>query len=611
MKSKEWRTVWLGNAVVLVLTGIIFLSGFFQALNYNLYDLNMKLSMTNEPHEDIVVIGINDKDLAEIGTFPWERNLYVTLLQKISSAKVIGFDITFGTNSKDRANDQRFVEELKKHKNIIIPVTGVTESLLSQSVKYDKNGMNVRDMSLPIEDIAKHSILAHINRLEDSDKGTRRTVLQIKHGDVIYPSLALQAARMYGADTSAYESRPTKQIHIRYDASSRDFMTVSFNDVLTGKIPPQTFKDRIVLIGFTAASDDKGLTPVDNSMYMVYAHANIINQMLQGTQSGLASDWVTIALILALLALTAVLTWRLKSIASVIYTFGTMLVLLFAQYYVFEITSYYVDTVYPITALILSFLTNIAMKTYYETKQKNFITKQFGRYISPELVKQIASTGQELQLGGINKELSVLFLDIRGFTTLSERLKAEEVVDFLNTMFDMITDRALRNHGTIDKFIGDAAMILFNAPLDVPNHPYYAVKTAWDIQQGMIDVRENIKAKYDITLSCGIGINTGDVVVGNIGSYLRVDYTAIGDNVNTAARIESQTTANQILVSEATYERVKDYFEMNFVAEKVMKGKTVGIKLYEIVGHIGAPAEEAASVTAAVSSQGQKVSSVL
>jgi len=288
-------------------------------------------------------------------------------------------------------------------------------------------------------------------------------------------------------------------------------------------------------------------------------------------------------------ALIAWLTWRLKAIASVALVFGLSAVLLVSQYQLFMQKTYFIDTIYPIVALLMAFFVNIAIKTFYETKQKNYITKQFGRYISPDLVKEITRSGQEIQLGGINKELSVLFLDIRGFTTLSEKLKPEEVVDFLNTMFNLITEKALENGGTIDKFIGDAAMILFNAPLDVEHHEYCAVKTAYDIQQGMENVRQQVFEKYGVTISVGIGINTGEVVVGNIGSYLRVDYTAIGDNVNIAARIESNTVAHQILVSETTYERTREYFEYNCVGERMMKGKTVAIKLYEVLGWRGDP----------------------
>ncbi len=294
---------------------------------------------------------------------------------------------------------------------------------------------------------------------------------------------------------------------------------------------------------------------------------------------------------LIMLVLIGILTWRLKAITSVILVFVLTGILLYGHYYIFKSYLTFIDVIYPIATLFLAFFANMAIKTYFETKSKNFITKQFGRYISPDLVKAIAKSDQELELGGINKELSILFLDIRGFTTLSEKLKPEEVVDFLNTMFNLITQKSLDNRGTIDKFIGDAAMILYNAPLDVPDHEYYAVKTAWDIQQGMVAVREQILQKYEVSVSVGIGINTGMVVVGNIGSFLRVDYTAIGDNVNIAARIESNTTANQILVSEATYERTKDYFGYNCIGERMMKGKTVAVKLYEVTEVLKKPDE--------------------
>jgi adenylate cyclase len=158
-------------------------------------------------------------------------------------------------------------------------------------------------------------------------------------------------------------------------------------------------------------------------------------------------------------------------------------------------------------------------------------------------------------------------------------------------MFNLITERTLENRGTIDKFIGDAAMILYNAPLDVPDHAYYAVKTGFEIQEGMEQIRRDVEAKYGVSLSIRVGINTGDVVVGNIGSYLRVDYTAIGDNVNTAARIESNARPNKVWVSESTYELTKDYFEYEFAGEKLMKGKSAPLKLFEVVSIKGAPIE--------------------
>jgi adenylate cyclase len=151
-------------------------------------------------------------------------------------------------------------------------------------------------------------------------------------------------------------------------------------------------------------------------------------------------------------------------------------------------------------------------------------------------------------------------------------------------MFNMITETTLSNEGTIDKFIGDAAMILFNAPLEVIEHERMAVKTAYEIQQGMIKIRDEIIEKYQCEVNVGIGIHTGNVVVGNIGSYLRVDYTAIGDNVNIAARIESQTKKGQVHVSEQVYVKTKEFFRFDEGEDRMFKGKSHPIKVYEVLG---------------------------
>ncbi|MDG0790113.1 adenylate/guanylate cyclase domain-containing protein [Cohnella ginsengisoli] len=157
-------------------------------------------------------------------------------------------------------------------------------------------------------------------------------------------------------------------------------------------------------------------------------------------------------------------------------------------------------------------------------------------------------------------------------------------------MFNMITETTLANRGTIDKFIGDAAMILFNAPLDVEDHERLAVKTAFEIQQGMNEIRRTIREKYGCEVNVGIGVHTGTVVVGNIGSYLRVDYTAIGDNVNIAARIESQTKPGQIMVSDAVYAKTAAYFRFDEGEDRMFKGKSLPIRVYELLGVAGEPA---------------------
>ncbi|WP_028547848.1 CHASE2 domain-containing protein [Paenibacillus sp. UNC451MF] len=590
----------IGNTIVVLICFIFLIIGLWKVLANQAFDFNLKQSMSGQPHEDIVVVGIDTESIKSVGPYPWDRKVYAELVDRLETAgaKVIGFDVEFYTESNKPESDKRFAEALSKYKNIVLPSHAEVESDFDRTMKVKEGEwINAPKVEQPIPIFRQYVNRAHINAAFDTGGTIRTNWLQINTPEGVFPSLSLAMAQLAGADVSKYlnapnmQNRPKSEMYIKWDANELDFETIPVSRVLSGTIPQDAFKDRLVLIGYTAPGSDEGITPIEEHMHLVYAHANILNQILKQQWIQPANGAVTVALAVLMILLYGLLTWRLKPITGVVAIFAVSLLLLIGQYVTFAYSDFYIDTIGAVVSGLISYLANIAMKTYFETKQKNYITKQFGRYISPDLVKEIASSDSEIQLGGISKELTILFLDVRGFTPLSEKLKPEEVVDFLNMMFNLITERALENHGTIDKFIGDAAMILYNAPLDVAHHPYYAVKTAYEIQKGMEKVRADVLEKYGVSISVGIGINTGDVVVGNIGSYLRVDYTAIGDNVNTAARIESNTSPNQILVSESTYERTKSYFEYQFAGEKLMKGKSMPLKLFEVIQWKSAPEE--------------------
>lgn len=583
----------IGNVAAVMLAVAIMTLGLLRTLEYSFYDYVLDATNNGQPHEDILVVTIDEWSIEALGRWPWSRDVHAALIETMNQPghepKVIAFDMLFDTYT-DPEVDGYVAETLSRYDNVILPSVGIMESGLSRFTTVTRGELiQPYQMVHPIPEFYEVSQHAHINAIVDRDGIIRRAWLQLQtpEGEVI-DSLAFKAVKMYGADIDHYLAYDDQtEIYINFEAESYDFESVSYIDVLTGEIPPENFRDRIVLVGFTAvglSSEDSGAVPIESGMPLVYAHANIINQLLHNTYISYAPEWMQFVLGILVMALIVFATWRLKTVFSLSILVVIALALAGGQYVLFAQRDIFFNTIDAIAFMLLTYIINISIKAYFETKHKNFITRQFGRYISPDLVRQIAKSEEDVPLGGINKELSILFLDIRGFTTLSEKLRPEEVVDLLNTMFDLITEKALENRGTIDKFIGDAAMILFNAPLDVPNHEYFAVKTGYDIQKGMERVRAEVLEKYGVTISIGIGINTGEVVVGNIGSYLRVDYTAIGDNVNIASRIESNTVANQILVSETTYERTKDYFEYNCIGERMMKGKTVPVKLYEVVG---------------------------
>jgi len=595
------------NAVILVAVFFVYREKGLQSIDNLLFDYGMKQAAEHRS-DNIVVVTIDDESLQELGRFPWDRAMYAPFLDMLNQPgyepKAIAFDVLFNEPSNPDS-DAAFAEALSQYDNVILPAVGVTEGDFDNRTEASPDEyLKAFKIDRPIPELAEHAELANINRVVSPDSVIRQTWLKIQdqEGNIV-PSLAYKAAQMAGADLSKYDgmtdpsgrfddkvaAKNTITIDYQFTALDMEKTPVSFVRVLNGEIDPEYFKDAVVLVGFTAAGlsddtgQDNGATPIQKHMSLVYVHANIVNQLLHGSSVSYANEWLVALAGLLLFALFIFLPWRLKNVYSIVAFLAAVCGILYGQLLLYESSKIHVNVVNALLAVTLAYLVNVSLKSYLESSQKSFVTRQFGRYISPDLVKQIISKDIDIELGGNSKHITVLFLDIRGFTPLSEKLSPPELVDTLNTMFNMITQTTLNNRGTIDKFIGDAAMILFNAPLDVEEHERLAVKTAYEIQQGMNVIREQIREKYGCEVNVGIGINSGNVVVGNIGSYLRVDYTAIGDNVNIAARIESSTKPGQIMVSESVYEKTKEFFVFEDAGEKMFKGKSQAIRVYEAI----------------------------
>ena len=229
------------------------------------------------------------------------------------------------------------------------------------------------------------------------------------------------------------------------------------------------------------------------------------------------------------------------------------------------------------------------MLHYYRARAaKRSIEKAFSKYVAPQVVAEISKDGSyELKLGGEKRDVAVLFVDIRGFTPLSESLEPEQVVDILNGYLALTTNCIFRHGGTLDKFIGDATMAVFNAPFDTEDYIYKAICTAWDIVQGGNRIEKEFLERYGKHVGFGVGVNCGPAVVGNIGCDFRMDYTAIGDTVNTAARLEANAPRGTVYISEYVYEQVKDRIKVEDVGEIPLKGKSKGVYVYSVTEVIG------------------------
>lgn len=444
------------------------------------------------------------------------------------------------------------------------------------------------------------------NAMPDSSGSVRLVPLLFHYEGVLYPSLALEMLRL-GLDippakvgpavgrqglagiTLGDRFIPTDEhgnIYVNYRGPGRTFKYVSAVDVLRGRVQPRLLQGKYVLVGTsTQGLRDLRTTPFSLDFPGVEIHATVIDNVLQNN-SFRNDPFIERAAILILivfggLLLTALLAFsgpEVSGIAGILVTVCTVL----GNYYFFFRNQQIIGIAYPLLTLLAVFLVVTFFNYLFEGRQKRYIRHAFGRYLSPELVGQLAKNPEKLNLGGEEKELSVQFSDIRGFTTFSEQLTAHEQGAFLNEYLTPMTDIIMANKGYVDKYIGDAIMAIWGAPVEDDQHALHAVHSAVSMMARLTELRKGWDARHLPPVDIGIGINTGPMRVGNMGSEQRFNYTVMGDNVNQASRLEglNKDYGTNILIAEATYLAVKDAFFCRIVDFAKPKGKTVPVKIY-------------------------------
>jgi adenylate cyclase len=561
---------------------------------------------------EIVIISIDDVSIDEIGQYPWDRSVHAKLINNIAEgeAAAIGIDLIFTEPSDSLEDDMEFALAIKNAGNVVMPVkaeffgeakTGKNKELSSKSATY------------PIPIFADEAfVFGHINTLtDDTDGYVRRYIPYIRNEETnkyLY-SFALQLYTMYKDKGFVEEGNKKLTVNfyerpfIHYAGKPGFIETISYINALDKDIiDPEYFRDKIVLIGVsgTGISEDTYYTPASGvqPMHGIEIHANIINDLIYndikvpipntiamlGFNKKIPVNVFNIVAISCIGFLFAIVGKKVKrlSIRGLFIAFFALVY--FVAYIVLQRTvGYIIDLVYPLILLAVLFLIEMISSYIKEYIERMHITNAFGRYMAVELVDKIIKEGESsLELGGAKRDLSVMFVDIRGFTPMSELLEAEQVVEMLNEYLSMVTEKIFQNKGILDKYIGDAAMALFNVPYDLENYPLHAVKTAIEIRDTAVELNKVIIARIGRGIQFGIGIHTGNAIVGNIGSLGRMDYTAIGDTVNVAARLESNAKPGQVLISSETYELVRDYVNAEFIGNLTVKGRINGVPTYEV-----------------------------
>jgi len=372
---------------------------------------------------------------------------------------------------------------------------------------------------------------------------------------------------------------------------------VSAADVLDGNVPADRVRQRLVLIGTSAVGLlDSKTTPLDPVMPGVEVHAQVLESVLGGSVLS-APDYAIGAELMAAALAGLIIVWVAPILGPAwLLVFGAAIVALSlgASWYLFVQDRLLIDFTYPLLSSLLVYLTLMFANYMSEQAQRRRIRSAFGQYLSPALVEQLAQSPEKLVLGGEEREMTILFSDVRGFTTISESFKHDPqgLTHLMNSFLTPLTNAIIDRKGTIDKYMGDAIMAFWNAPLDDPVHEINACEAALDMQERVKLLNrqraEEAKAKGTrfIELNVGVGLNTGPCVVGNMGSDLRFDYSVLGDSVNLASRLEGQTKTYglPIIIGARTAQAVKDKFALLEVDFITVKGKTEPEVIYTILG---------------------------
>jgi adenylate cyclase len=599
---------------------------FIEQVDLRLRDARFRVRGAVAPGPEVAVVAVDNKSVKEVGRWPWSREVTARLIENLSAygAKVVALDMVF-SEPQGEVPDRALARAVASSPNLVMgyffrnemqqidPLA--LEQLSNAKVKFLKLEEGVT--SVPLTEFASLDAnlpsvargardFGFFNQIPDYDGLFRKAPLLLLYDGDIYPSLGLLGLSRYldkpvlvdvapfGVRSVAVGDLPLSvneqgRLALNYYGGTASFPTISAVDVIEKKVPAQALKGKLVFVGVTETGIyDMRATPFDPALPGVEIHATVAANALDrrflvrdGRTLGLEMGCMfLLPLLLALLLNTTPRT--MVGLAYFSLLSGGYLVL---NYLLFKHASLDLSFIYPLSPVMLTYVGAEAYRNLVIEKRGRYLKKAFGSYVSPDLVDKIVKNPDLLKLGGEKREVSILFSDIRGFTTLSESISPEELVRLLNDYLSPMTRIVMEEKGTLDKFIGDAVMAIYNAPLDVPDHAGHACRSAVKMLERLELLNQEFAKRGMPQISIGIGISTGEAVVGNMGADIRFDYTAIGDTVNLSARLEGLTKfyGVQVLVSEATKAHAGDGFRFREVDLVRVKGKHEPVAVYQLL----------------------------
>lgn len=577
----------------------------FRTIELKTLDARFLVSASGRPaRDDIAIVVIDEESVQQLqnilGRWPWPRDAHALLVDffRAGGARTVAFDILFAEPDREHPErDRAFAESLTRAGNVFL-AAAFHRQPLAQEVATPKGSLDLRPEQLPPalprfegvtlplpEFLAAARGIGSITMEPDRDGTLRRLPTAVAYGDRIYPSLALALAMAEGTIAPA-GIQPAGLRNgtgvVPLDSAGRFLLTWpgraqthpyvqawrllrSYGQIIRGETPdirPERFKDKVVLVGATVSGAfEFRSTPMSAVFPGVEVNAVALETLTGSDAVRRLPEPANWGLSVGVAAAAGLLAGLFPGLFGFAGAFGGLAMgYTVAAAWLFGARHLWLDTVAPLAALVLGLVAVLLDHSLTEERQRRHLRRMFGQYVSDAVLEELLADPERLALGGMRREVTILFSDIRGFTATSEKLDPATVMGALNLYLSRMGAIVLKHGGTVDKYIGDGLMAFFGAPVPAPDHAARAVRSALEMLRAVEDLQAEWRQRTGVALAIGVGINSGEVVVGNVGSEQKKEYTVIGDPVNLASRLESMNKEKhtRILVSGPTRRQVTD-----------------------------------------------------
>ncbi len=588
------------GAYGLLLTNIFLMGGIYLLhttpvlanLENAFVDLRYWIRGVVRPDPRVAIIAVDDKSVRELGLFPWPRRTHAQLIQLLTKAgaRAVAFDLFFSERDPNHPEDDALLGDAAEKSG---------RTVFAVQFNRTHEGLPA-DPILPVRELQRNNVgVGLVNIFPEKDGATRYLPLWVRLGDTLIPSLSLaawSAAEGLPPEELLHRSHPPvdarspwNETYLNYtywmeEGNRSPFSYTSYADVVRGRVDPASFAGKIVLVGATAPGlFDAKSAPGAPVIYGIEIHANALNNLLKG--NFFRTEASAGIRLMALLILFAVGSWLLMSRSSTFVGGATAVAVIVGYYYVCQLAfnrNILLPYATPIMGFLVAYFVALAYRLFVADREREKMRGTWSRYMSPKLVDLLIEDQGVLTAG--NREVTVFFSDLAKFTSLSEKYPPQELVAMLNVYFSMMTDILFNYDITFDKYIGDCIMAYGNAPLEQPDHAVQACRAALKQVAALQALHKKFAEKGWPPLEFRIGLHTGIVLYGDLGSHTRSNYTVMGDNVNVASRLEgtNKMFGTKIIISESTYQAARSGIEARELDFLRVEGKKQPIRVYEL-----------------------------